>query len=380
MFETAKLDQMYDDSVKLGVPPLSFSLFDPRVLFPRSMVLDVIQRETGQKLTLAAADGLEHDGIFKWFGGAGEDGTELGVPLYVPSRIGLCAELLKKGWLLSELKDFVEWEEWSVEDALSTDLSYEDDDRAVIARELRTQIGGINDEICGRLPVAEQPKGWAQTSWNSVLQARTVPDLEAELDRQLRYLAKIEATDLATAAENWKHRVGRQAFRIRARDEWVRVVTILGDRKKIEAGFGFTVQFSGERTVFPEKENLKSFGKVDWAQTFSNWRFLEDPDHFPIRVPGFVLVGGKITLDGLLPTSVYDERARLLRLGEYIEQFTQVASERRCANCPRILKETASERRRYCSDQCSQAARQRAYRERQKAAILERGRKGPNGR
>lgn len=375
MFDTNVLDEMYEENVKFGVPLLNFSLFDSRVLFPRSDLLDVVQRETQQELTLQEVDELEHAGIFKWFNGAGEDGMELGLPLYVPSRIGLCARLLKTGWLMSELKDFVEWEEWIIEDTLLTGLSYDDDDRIVVARDIRTQLEGLNEEIWGRLPAEEQPPNWTQRSWSSVLQACTLPELQAKRDRLLRYVAKIDATDLTTAAEDWKQRLGRQAYRIRARDEWIRVITILDERQKVEAGFSHAVQFSGERCVFPDKNDFTSFGKLDWSGTLSNWRFLEDPDHVPIRVPGFVLVGGKITLDGLLATALYDERVELFRLGEYIEQFRTVTSERRCANCSRILNASASNRRRYCSDQCSQAARQRAYRERQKAAILQRPRK-----
>jgi hypothetical protein len=179
------------------------------------------------------------------------------------------------------------------------------------------------------------------------------------------------ADDLA--CRHGRHSV--QAFHIRSKEEWVRVVTILGDRKKIEAGFGFAVQFSGQRSAFPQKDDFSSFGKVDWPRTLSNWRFREDPDHFPIRVPGFVLVGGKISLEELLPTALYSERIGLFRLADYVDQFNEAASGRRCANCSRILRKSTNDRRLYCSDHCSQAARQRSYRERQKSAILHRDRK-----
>src|SRR5687767_10571109 len=98
MFDVQKLKSMYDDAIKnWGQPPLSFALFDRRILFPRSMVAEQIECETGQRLSLEVVDEMERAGLFTWLGGAGTDGTELGVPLYVPSRIGLLAEREAQG-------------------------------------------------------------------------------------------------------------------------------------------------------------------------------------------------------------------------------------------------------------------------------------------
>jgi hypothetical protein len=368
LFDDAVLDQMYDESQASGTPPLGFSLVDARVLFPRSMVLGVITGETGEELSADELDQFERDRLFKWLSGAGDGGCELGVPLYIPSRIGLCAKLLRNGWPLDEVRDFVEWEEWLVEDALSVDLSYEDDDRKLVAREIRFQLERINDEIWSRVP-ADQPSGWEQRSWHSELQRQSLPELEAERDRLERYVGKLAATDL-TSSDRWRHHVGRQAYRMRARDEFVRVATILGDRKKVEAGFSFGVQFKGEHSVFPDREKPESFGMVDWARTLLYPRFLDDPDRFAFRLPGLAVVGGKVLLDDLLPSDVYQSRVDLFRLTEYVTHFKEIAASPRCANCARVLPRRASQRRLYCSDQCSQAARQRTYRERQKAAVL----------
>jgi hypothetical protein len=195
-------------------------------------------------------------------------------------------------------------------------------------------------------------------------------DLEADHDRLTKYIRRVEITDLATASDRWKHHLGRQAFGLRANEEMIRVICILATRRQIEAGFSQAVQFSGEKNVFRDKEDPQSFGKIDWGDTLKNRRLLDDPEHFPIRVPGFTLVGGKITLDALHPAALYEQRAEIFRLAEYVERFAEIAAEPRCANCSKVLMGKTNDRRRYCSDQCSQAARQRAYRERQKAAIL----------
>ena len=60
MLDVEKLKHMYDSGIELmGQAPLSFALFDRRVLFPRSMVVDPVKRETGQRLTLATLDDME---------------------------------------------------------------------------------------------------------------------------------------------------------------------------------------------------------------------------------------------------------------------------------------------------------------------------------
>lgn len=53
--------------------------------------------------------------------GAG-DGRDLGVPLYVPYRIGLCRKLRRNGWTWEQLRDLVDWEESTVTDMVEGDL------------------------------------------------------------------------------------------------------------------------------------------------------------------------------------------------------------------------------------------------------------------
>jgi len=89
-------------------------------------------------------------------------------------------------------------------------------------------------------------------------------------------------------------------------------------------------------------------------------------------LPGFTLIGGTVSLTDLLPPEDYAHRRELFRLEEYVERFRSEVAKRRCAHCSGLLKPNAHERRRYCSDACSQAARQKAYRQKQKHAALTR--------
>ena len=49
-------------------------------------------------------DELEGQGVFSWRHGAGEDGRELGVPVYVPDRIRLCRTFLRARWTTEEVR------------------------------------------------------------------------------------------------------------------------------------------------------------------------------------------------------------------------------------------------------------------------------------
>jgi hypothetical protein len=372
--DVAKLCEMYDEGIRLfGEPPLSFGLYDRRLLFPRSMVADQVRRETNQEVDSKRLDELARDGLFAWLGGAGDEGSELGVPLYVTSRIGLFLSLLARGWTKDELRDFADFEEWLVDDCVTdADLSYEDDDAAVVARHYRVDLTRLNDEIWSRLPIEQQPRDWHRTGWNGELAEVTTEELLKRRDSALASLERIKKTGREAESSRRKHRLGRAAFCLRFHEESIRVMLIAGDRAKLEAGFSPAVQFSGEHSLIPAPGKYEEFGRLNWQETLQAWRFLDDPDHFPLRLPGFTLVGGRVTLDSLLSAEEYERRTKLFELESYLSIYSEVVGERRCAHCRKLLKPSASARRRYCSKECSQAARQKAYRQRQKTAILRR--------
>lgn len=373
MLDMKRVGEMYDSSIELGLPPVTFAIYDKRNLFPRSIVVDQVHRETGQLTTLEKLDDMAAAGLLAWAGGAGDDGTELGLPLYVPSRIGLFLELESKGWSAHDLRDFAEWEEWLIDDCVGDpDFSYEDNDVLLVARQVKSDISQLNTEIWGRLPIDQQPDGWVRNSWNGHLAEMETQDLEAKRARLESYLQRVERTDLASASERWRHHIQKSAFCIRFRDELIRAMLIGGDRKKLEAGFSPAVRFQGEHAVLPETDRLEDFGRVDWLQTLRYWRFLDDPDHFEIRLPGFLVTGGRVTFDPVLSPEGYARRFELFELAQYASVFNIVVGERRCAHCGKLLKREANKRRRYCSNGCSQASRQKTYRQRQKERILRR--------
>lgn len=372
LVDEERLRQDYDEQVRLfGEPILRPGIYDRRVLVPRSAVPHVAERDAGMPLTLEHIDAMASDGLFTWLEGAG-DGTELGVPMYVAGRIGLFSRLRANGWNLAELRETAEWEEWLVDDCLTAmELPYVDDDASVVARKVGLWVKQLDDEAIGRRPREEWPEGWYRESSGGTPASLSDQELAETRARLARFLAKVERTDLATASEAWRHRISREAHVIRNSDEFVRIIVIHGDRAKLEAGFSVGVTLTGHKCFpFPEAGDLEGFGIVDWHGTLKNPRFLDDPDRYIVRVPGFVLIGGRISLDTALAPDEYARRFELFRLPEYQRVFESLVSSRRCAHCARRLQPKKRQASLYCSSNCSAAARQKRHRERAKARIL----------
>ena len=119
MFDVEKAGEEYDYFMDhFGSPPLiGLGRFDRRVLIPRPQVPEWVERDSNEVVSLEELDVLEGEGVFSWLHGAG-DGRDLGVPVYVPYRIGLCRKLRRDGWTWEEIRELVEWEEWTVTDMI----------------------------------------------------------------------------------------------------------------------------------------------------------------------------------------------------------------------------------------------------------------------
>jgi len=78
----------------------------------------------------------------------------------------------------------------------------------------------------------------------------TQEELETQVRRKKAYLSKLLTTDLETAAGDWKHVIGRNAFVLRWWEETIRVITITADRQKIQAGYSMSVHLTGEQRFF----------------------------------------------------------------------------------------------------------------------------------
>jgi hypothetical protein len=356
-----------------GMPPFAMALFDRRVLFPRQMVPELVKNETNEVLTLAQIDELEGAGVFSWLHGAGDDGQELGVPMYVPYRIGLCVQLQKRGWMREEIRDFVEWEEWVVNDFLCDgELPYEDDDRQLVLTQYESRLRHLQDEQIWRLAEDKRPQGWSRSAWDSETAAFSDDALAARITSAQSTTNRIRSITLDQVSEKTRRAIQREAYQLRCHFEFVRFASVASDRNRAEAGFSPCVQVQGSHKLLARPTDLEGFGAVDWHGTLSSWRVLDDPDRYPVRLPGFICIGGRVTMEEPLLPDEYARRYQLFRLDDYVCSFRVMMGERRCQQCGKRLPREANERRLYCSERCSQAHRQKLYRRRTKSAILER--------
>jgi len=373
VFDVEKAGEEYDYFMdRFGSPPpVGLGRFDRRVLIPRPQVPEWVERDSNEPVSLEELDVLEGEGIFSWLRGAG-DGRDLGVPVYVPYRIGLCRKLRRDGWTREEILELVEWEEWTVTDMVEGDLPYEDDDRLIVLREFRERLQMLESERVARLPAAERPHGWMPTGWTSDIKAMPDRELGSELAEQTAAVGRLESVTPATASPKLQREIGRRAYQLRVRYEGVRLLSVVEDRTRYEAGFSPHVQFEGRRQLIGDPENIETFGIVDWHETLQSWRIMNDPDRAPIRLPGVVCVGGVVQMPNAVAPEVYSKCFEVFRLAEYPDRFAELVGDRRCQHCHKPLPKTASERRLYCDSKCSQANRQRRHRMREKEAILRR--------
>lgn len=379
MFDVEKAGEEYDYFMdNFGCPPpVGLGRFDRRVLIPRAQLPNWVERDANESVSLEELDELEREGVFSWRHGAGEDGRELGVPVYVPDRIRLCRTLLRERWTIEEVREIAEWEEWVVTDMVEGDLRYEDDDRLIVLGELRERLAMLESERIARLPVEARPAAWTPSGRATEVKALSSIELAADLADHQAMVRRLEPLDLSKAPAELRREIGRRAHQLRVHHERVRLLLVLGDRVLYETGFSPHIRFDGIRQLIGDPTRFDSFGAINWRETLQSWRILNDPEHAPVRLPGFVCVGGATVMPNALMPEEFVERHRVFRLSEYPDAFAELVGNRRCQHCDKPLAKQAHNRRLYCDSRCSDANRHERQRIREKQEILSRRGKGP---
>src|SRR5262245_28674439 len=135
------INMEFVDKLFESCPQMQFSIFDKRVLLPLTQLPEAVARETGQVISEEELRIRAGQGWFPLLPGAGEDRTEEGSPLYVPSRVGLFLQLQQQGYATDELRLIAQFEEWMVEHAYTTeDLAYIDDDLETMLLHTRARV------------------------------------------------------------------------------------------------------------------------------------------------------------------------------------------------------------------------------------------------
>jgi len=180
MIDIEKVDKLFEVGKTTGMP-LQFSIFDKRVLLPVSQLPGAVMGETGEAISEEEIRAQAEEKWFLLLKGAGVDSAEEGVPLYVPSRIGLFTNLRRDGYGADELRLIAEIEEWTIENILTVeDLAYIDDDLTLLLVFAKSRIDALEHVVDGSgrpgSTTAEYGEALRQLEFLQRLQAQGIPD------------------------------------------------------------------------------------------------------------------------------------------------------------------------------------------------------------
>ncbi len=346
MVDIEIVDKLFEAGRESGLP-MQFRIFDRKVLLPLEQLPQAVTAESGEKISVQEIREKALAGWFPLRNGAGWEGGEEGAPLYVPSRIGLLLRLEKEGYGADELRLIAETEEWTIENILTTeDLAYVDDDLESLILFAQSRVDAM------------------EHSWDGDGRpAHTTPD-DGQAKRELEFLKRLQVQGIPARLTL---KIEKQAFRVRAFNDVLRIHLLDMDRNKISAGYSpFTMCRSQS---WRSAEGFKVEGLL-WESTVRGalaYGSVSEPP--PIRVPGFVLRGSRVTPTRTLRPAEYGNLWREHDLDCYLESWAKVCGERQCLNCFGPLPEEADERKRFCGEKCRNAAKQRRYRERNPEAV-----------
>jgi len=192
------VDKLFD-----ACPQLQFWIFNKRVLLPLTQLPEAVAKETGQTISEGELRIRAGQGWFPLLPGAGDDGTEEGSPLYVPSRIGLFLKLQKEGYSTDELRVVAEYEEGLIDNVLVThELTYADDDLEVLLLHNQERVDSLE-----------------QCFDSDGTRTDRTPEIE-KARRDLDIIIRLRAEGVP---DRLSKTIARQAFRVRAFNEWLRL-------------------------------------------------------------------------------------------------------------------------------------------------------------
>lgn len=337
MIDLAAIDKMYEVSRATGAL-FRWDAFNKKVLVPLSMLPEMVESEADVAMTEAELRGVSEQGWFPILDGCEGDG---GVPLYVPSRIKLLVELRAYGWGPEELRLVADTEEQVIDNILAAEeLEYLDDDVDTLVLYVKSRIDALDDAV-GEL-TAERTE---------------------ELERLRRQLVSFEGLVGRELPERTRASVEKMAFRVRATNDVTRLWLLEHDRGKLRAGFSPLV--TCRKSHWSLDEGFQGEG-VMWdlavSAALAHGRDLKDEP--PLRVPGFLLRGEQILSTRTLRPGQYGELWKAYDLDAYLETWARLHGERRCLNCFTALPSDTIGTKRFCSEKCRNATKQRRFRER----------------
>jgi hypothetical protein len=341
MIDVEMVDRMFEAGRVTGVP-ISWGLFDKRRLLPLEQLPDAIEGETGEAVS---ASDLGRHAAAGWFEPLKREPTDndMGVPLYIPSRIGFYLKLAREGHTAAELRAYAAFEEWFVDTILTDEeWPYIDDDLELLVAHYTQRVEGYAN-------------GYREDASGNVIDES---EDRKKMERQVAFLRRLQRDGIGARYEEV---IAKHAFRVRALDDVMRTMQLNQDRDKIRAGYSPWVLcngFSWSADGGYEGSDVRWNGTIRTAIA----NFEGDPEP-PIRVPGFLLRGERIvSLKTLRPTE-YTAAWQTVNIDGYLHEWSAFKGERRCLQCLEPLPGEASPKRRFCGEKCRNIAKQRRFRE-----------------
>jgi len=371
MFEPDFLTEMYEASEALPGGGFRMGLFDKRVLLPIERLPECVLNETGEVLDPERIPGMVAAGWFEILSSE-MTSTEAGFPFYIPGRLGLFLRLEREGVSSAELAAFATTEEDLIDIVLVNDeMPYEhDDDTVIILAAQRDELRAKTDER-DRLVAAEagHPEPWLRLTGPLAtpegLRSK-IEELSADVARIERSIERMELNRefgvdfLPEKKQEW---IRQLAFKLRWVHEYTRLSMVQKDRAQIAFGYSHFIFFRAHRHTGLALEDFE-FSDLDWSLTLRNpWLAETDAEPaLPIRLPGLIIRGESVTLTRRTTAAEYKRLAEKYELETYFRLLAQQQGQRICNHCLAALPEGSSEKRRYCSETCRNAAKAAAYR------------------
>lgn len=146
------------------------------------------------------------------------------------------------------------------------------------------------------------------------------------------------------------------------------------ERAQIQAGYSPFVVCTGDWRS-KDRKFLFDARLIHWDLTIKSAIGHTGDDTPIIRVPGFLLHGDRVVSTKTLAPRNYEQLWKEHRLDQYLLTWAAVQGEKRCLNCLSKLPDSSDFRRRYCSDKCRNALKQKRFRVNNPDAAFEANRK-----
>jgi hypothetical protein len=344
------LDYMYELTLAVHGTPLTTGICDRSLLLPLSKLVEMVKTETDEDLPVDRLGSLVSAGWIPDLKFA--DTLESGFAMYAPSRVGLFLHLERLGYDATELRSLADYEEGFIDAILvNEEAPYLDDDRDLLLCSWRSQIDQTQNQLRFR-----REYGGISTEEEA--------NLLDEIEQAERSVSFLERRPLESMSKELREKIARIAFRVRARDELMRVMMLDHERAVMRAGYTPYLIFDGVQHYGGDGSKPPVTGPPNWDHSlYEPWA---SDEGVSIRLPGLRIAGDQMTFSPPLKPSEYGLRWREFDLDGYLRVRARLVGERACPYCHRKLAADAPADRRYCSSECRTNAKMQRYRARLK--------------